>query len=58
VPKKMRGLGHVCKVAGKLAYAYRSGEWVSEVDIFIAGARNMDKSAPLRRAFQRQGLLD
>ena len=58
VPKKMRGLGHVCKGAGKLAYAYRNGEWVSEVDIFVAGVRNMDKSAPLRRAFQRQGLLD
>ena len=52
LPKKLRGLGHVCKGGSAGGYGYRNGEWVSEADIFVAKVREMDKSAPLRREFQ------
>ena len=58
MPKTLRGLGHVCRGVGGSGYGYRSGDSVSEADIFIAKVQEMDRGAPPRRAFQRQGLLD
>ena len=57
LPKKLRGIGHLCKsIAG--AFAYRGGHWVSEADLYIARVKDMDGSSALRRAFQRHGLFD
>ena len=57
LPKKLRGLGHICRGDG-MGYGYRNGRGRSESEILIDGVELMDESSPLRRAFQKRDLFE